>query len=100
MFGLDFALLGESRLGRALAALSAMLLLLALLILALNSHDQAQRQTGAVAAQADQLGQSIIHVEQANEVRSQIRDPGSSARFDQCLRSARHRENCQRYVPQ
>jgi hypothetical protein len=66
----------------------------------INRHDQDQRDAGAAQQRADDLGETVNRVEKANEVRDQINDPRSNARYDECLRSARAPENCQRFLPQ
>src|SRR6478736_1190101 len=62
-----------------------------------------QRKDAATSAvkieRQEQAAEIINRVEKANDTRSQIADPASRARYDECLRSARNPENCQRLMP-
>ena len=70
------------------------------LIGALDRHDSSQRQAGAAQQREADLSETLNRTEQGNDARLQVRDPRSRARYDQCLRSARTPENCQRFLPQ
>lgn len=70
------------------------------LIGALDRHDNTQRQAGAAQQREADLFETLNRTEQGNDARLQVRDPRSRARYDQCLRSARTPENCQRFLPQ
>ncbi|OYZ97826.1 MAG: hypothetical protein B7X96_01875 [Novosphingobium sp. 17-62-8] len=64
------------------------------------TSSQAQRDAGAAAQRAQDLETTIKRTEEGNAARIEIRDPRKSARYDQCMRSARTPENCQRFLPE
>ena len=76
----------------------------ALLILAVMAWINGQKHVAATQAVATERASSTQHslnqVEKANDVRDEVRDDRSRAAYDECLRSARNRENCQRFLPQ
>ncbi len=94
------SLLGAPRWLFAIAALAALGWALAALVGAINHHDAAQRKAGVIQEQAHSMGETIKRTEQGNAAREEIRRPDSSAKYDQCLRSARNPANCQRFVPE
>lgn len=94
------SLLGAPRWLLGLGALAALGWALSVLVSGLNHHDAAQREAGVIQEQAHSMGETIKRTEQGNAAREEIRRPDSSAKYDQCLRSARDPANCQRYVPE
>lgn len=70
------------------------------LLSALSGHERAQREAGAAEQRAGDLEVTIKRTELGNETRDQLRNPGSRARYDECLLSARTPANCQRFLPQ
>lgn len=94
------SLLGAPRWLLIVLALAALAWGTAAAISALDRHEAAQREAGASGQREADLNETLKRTEQGNEVRTQIRDPGSRARYDECLRSARTPENCQRFLPE
>ncbi|NLR72864.1 hypothetical protein HGI47_18470 [Novosphingobium sp. ERN07] len=86
--------------------LAALLIALAVLLLidrigtTAAHHNQTQREAGAASQRAQDLETTLKRTEEGNAARIEIRDPRGSARYDQCLRSARTPENCQRFLPE
>jgi hypothetical protein len=76
----------------------------ALLILAFIWWLNDQKDDAATKAVADERGKQAVEIvnrmEKADEARREVRDPGSRAKYDSCLRSATNREACQRYMPE
>lgn len=88
---------------RWVAGLLAIALILgaaAWLASALNHHDASQREAGAAVQREADLTTTLKRTEQGNDARAQIRDPGSSARYDECLLSSRTPANCERFLPE
>lgn len=83
----------------ALMALAALVLIDRIGTTAATSS-QAQRDAGAAAQRAQDLETTLKRTEEGNAARIEIRDPRNRARYDQCLRSARTPENCQRFMPE
>ena len=94
------SLLGAPRWLLAVAVLAFAVWAGAALIGALNHHEAAQRAAGKSEARAEDLGETLKRTEQGNEARDEVRKPGSSAKYDQCLRAARNPEVCERFLPQ
>jgi|GEM_PF-4719232 len=66
----------------------------------IKQSQTAQRDAGAASQRAQDLETTLTRTEEGNAARIEIRDPRSRARYDQCLRSARTPENCQRFMPE
>lgn len=65
-----------------------------------EADDRSNQQVGAaVQREADQR-EVIKQVEQGNAARDEITSNVGSARYDQCVRTARTPANCQRLLPQ
>jgi hypothetical protein len=69
-----------------------------------RADDQANREIGAAEQRQADLTATLERTEEAHAARAEIRDATqdggrSSARYDQCLRTARTPENCQRFLP-
>ena len=94
------SLLGAPRWLLGAVLLAALAWAGAALVGELNHHEKAQREAGAIEERAAAQAETIKQVEKANAVRQEIRDPGSRARYDECLRSARDPAVCQRFLPQ
>lgn len=87
----------------ALAVLILIAAGLALYIWAMSQHDNALDdavQQGREAQQRDDALETLNTVKEASDARSAVNDPGSRARYDECLRSARNPANCQRFLPE
>lgn len=63
------------------------------------ADDRHNQDLGAAVQRSEDLQTTLERTETANAARTQINDPDSSARYDQCLRTARTPANCQRFVP-
>ncbi len=61
-------------------------------------HDA--KQEGVIQERTGALVETVNQMEKASETRRKIADPLSSARYDECLRSARTPENCKRFLPE
>lgn len=70
------------------------------LVGALDDHETAQRKAGAAEQRDADLTETLNRTEQGNAARTEVRNPNSRARYDECLRSARTPENCQRFLPE
>lgn len=57
------------------------------------------KSTGATAQREADLQETLERTEQGNEARNEIRDDVGTARYDQCLRTARTPANCERFLP-
>jgi hypothetical protein len=81
------------------------LVLAAIVIIGTLTHlidagqDQA-RDAGAQTERAATTGKVIENVQTANETRAAVRDERSRAAYDECVRSARNAENCERFLPE
>ena len=89
-----------ARLLAVLGGFAAILIALHLLVSAITRHDAAQSSAGAAVQRSQDQAVTIKRVEEGNAARAEIRNPGSVARYEQCLRSARKPEVCQRFMPQ
>lgn len=58
------------------------------------------KQEGVTQERTGALIETVNRMENASETRREIADPGSRARYDECMRSARTPENCKRFLPQ
>lgn len=85
--------------GSALAAFALLWALWAILAAREEADDKANREAGAAVQREADLRETMERVETANATRDEVRDRGSRARFDQCLRSARTPANCERFLP-
>lgn len=59
-------------------------------------------EIGRVEERNEQLEETIKNVEKADEARKEIAESGPAGdarRYDQCLRTARNPENCERWLP-
>ena len=94
------------RASRIVMGIGLAVLVIALLWFLVRSHDEKQREAGASAQREGDLRETINRTEQGNAARVEIqdafkRDDGRSrAVYDQCLRTARTPENCQRFLPE
>lgn len=91
--------LGIARGWLILGAIAAILALLLALRQAQGSHDTNQQDLGAAAQREADLQNTLERTEQANAARTEIRDDRGTARYDQCLRTARTPALCQRFLP-
>ncbi|MCY1672123.1 hypothetical protein OVA07_14035 [Novosphingobium sp. SL115] len=82
-----------------LCAVLAILLMLDRIGTTAATSSKAQRDAGAASQRAQDLQTTLERTGDANAARAEIYDPGSRARYDQCLRSARTPANCQRFLP-
>ncbi|OJW73016.1 MAG: hypothetical protein BGO57_13135 [Sphingomonadales bacterium 63-6] len=57
------------------------------------------KSAGASELQEANLTETINRTEQGNAARDEIRHDGGTARYDECLRTARTPKNCQRFLP-
>jgi hypothetical protein len=64
-----------------------------------KADDQRNQDIGAAVQREGDLRETLQRTEEANAARSEIGDDRGTARFDQCLRTARTPENCQRFLP-
>lgn len=94
------SLLGAPRWLLVLLAGAALAGAVGFLVTSVNRHDAVQREAGAAEQRAGDLGETVKRVETANEVRDQIRAPGSRALYDECVRSARVPAYCERFLPE
>lgn len=94
------SILNLPRWGAGLLAIALILGAAAWLTGALDRHDAGQRDAGASAQRETDLTTTLQRTEQGNDARAQIRDPGSSARYDECLLSSRTPANCKRFLPE
>lgn len=65
----------------------------------LGGERKAARQEGITIERTDSMGRVLINVEKANEARREVGNPASRAAYDECVRSARNPENCERLLP-
>lgn len=55
-------------------------------------------EAGRVAEQRDSLSVTLNRVEEANDVRTEVSNTASSARYDECVQSARNPAQCFRFL--
>lgn len=87
----------------ALAVLILIVAGLALYVWAMSQHDNALDDAvrqGREAQQRDDAIGTINTVKEATDARSEVNDPRTRARYDECLLSARNPANCQRFLPE
>lgn len=63
-----------------------------------RADDKRNQEIGAAVQREGDLRETIKRVEEANEAREEVRNPAGSARYDECLRTARTPENCVRFL--
>lgn len=66
----------------------------------LSGERKEARQEGITTERTEGMGRVIINVEKANEARREVADPGSRAKYDQCMLSATNPEVCKRFLPE
>lgn len=67
------------------------------------ADDRANQQIGRTVEREQSQAVTIERVEQANEAREEIEQPGAAGdrvRYEQCLRSARTPGSCVRFLPE
>lgn len=64
-----------------------------------EADDKANQSIGATVQREGDLREILNRTEQANAARDEVDDDRGTARYDQCLRTARTPENCQRFLP-
>lgn len=99
-----FDFLGKPLLGLArgwwiLIAAIAITVAVAVINHAFDKVIENAEEKGASEQREGDLRETIKHVEEGNEARNAISDPGSIAAYNQCLRTARTPENCKRFLP-
>lgn len=57
------------------------------------------RQEGADIQVAQDMAVTLDRVEAAHEASNEVSNPTGSARYDECVLSARTPENCKRFLP-
>jgi hypothetical protein len=80
----------------SLAAIAALLIWLRA---AERADDRANQDIGGGLQREADLKITLERTETADAARTEIRDDRGSARFDQCLRTARTPANCERFLP-
>ncbi len=58
------------------------------------------KDAGATEQREGDLRKMLNRTEEANAARVEIRNPGSIAAYNQCVRTARTPANCQRFLPE
>lgn len=99
-----YAWLGKSFLGLTrgwwiLIAIGALGLAYAALNLWIDKTIDTAKDAGATEQREGDLRETLNRTEQGNEARNEIRDDVGTARYDQCLRTARTPANCERFLP-
>lgn len=98
------AILGAPRWvkGAGLAVLAAIVLLGLWLWIGAREEadDKANQEIGATAQREGDLREVVKRTEEGNAARNEINDAGSTAKYDQCVRSARTPANCKRFLPE
>lgn len=100
-----FKWLGETSLfglARGWLVLALLLVALALIVWTRadeNADDRANQAAGAAIQREADLIETLKRTEEAHAARSSIGDDRGTARYDQCLRTARTPANCQRFMP-
>lgn len=64
-----------------------------------QADDRRNQDIGAAVQREGDLRETLQRTETAHAARNDIGDDRGTARYDQCLRTARTPENCQRFLP-
>lgn len=65
-----------------------------------KADDRRNQEIGATVEREKSATATIKQVEKANAARDEVRNDIGSARYDQCLRTARTPALCERFLPQ
>jgi len=66
----------------------------------INKIEDMSKEAGAAKITNDNLEATLKRTEQGNEAKNEIRNDIGSARYHQCMRTARTTANCQRFLPE
>ena len=80
---------------------AALVLLIAIPAFIDRAFDEAEEK-GKIEGENEELRKTIEQKKEADDARDQITQPGPTGdrkRYDQCLRTARTPENCERFLP-
>lgn len=81
----------------------ALLVVIAVIVIANSWFDKVidnAEEKGATDQREGDLQETLKRTEEGNDAREKIRNNVGTARYDQCLRTAREPENCERFLPE